>query len=102
LTANYDEFNRSVAVGEPDLVADPALRDSRLDASRLPAVESYLRSFGGTTTYLVVSDAMRRQAAYFGYLPDGSLDALETTLRTAPGWSVFHSEAGVTIYQWRG
>jgi hypothetical protein len=99
LAANYDQFNRTVPVGEPDLVNGAELRDDQLDVRYLPAIEDYLRSFDGTTSYLVVSDGMRRQADYFGYLPDGSLDALERTLDLAPGWSVFYRNQEVAIYQ---
>jgi hypothetical protein len=99
LAGNYDQFNQSVPVGEPDLVEGAQLRDDRLDFRYLPAVENYLLSFGGTTSYLVVSDGMRQQADYFGHLPDGSLDALEATLASSRGWSVFYRNEDVVIYQ---
>jgi hypothetical protein len=98
VAANYDQFNRSVPVGEPDLVTGAHLTGI-LDGDSIGAIQSFADSFDGTTTYLVVSDAMRRQARYFGYLPDGSLDALEATLAQDPQWSVFYRGAGVIIYQ---
>jgi hypothetical protein len=99
LAANYDEFNLTVPVGEPDLVKGAELRDDQLDIRYLPAIENYLLSFEGTTSYLVVSDGMRRQAEYFGYLPAGSLDTLERTLSAARGWSVFYRNEDVVIYE---
>jgi hypothetical protein len=102
LAGNYDQFNRSVPVGEPDLVKGAELRDAQLDRRYVPGIEDYLRSFHGTTSYLVVSDGMRAQAEYFGYLPDGSLDALEEALAAAPGWSVFYRNDEVAIYQYQG
>jgi hypothetical protein len=91
-----------VPVGEPDLVKGAELRDAQLDRRYVPGIEDYLRSFHGTTSYLVVSDGMRAQAEYFGYLPDGSLDALEEALAAAPGWSVFYRNDEVAIYQYQG
>jgi hypothetical protein len=99
LAGNYGQFNRSVPVGEPDLVTGAAMRDAELDRRYLPGIEDYLRSFHGTTSYLVVSDGMRQQADYFGHLPDGSLDALEATLASSRGWSVFYRNEDVVIYQ---
>lgn len=98
LTANYGEFNRSVPVGEPDLVTGANLRGV-LDGDALPAIESFAGSFHGTTTYLVITDEMRRQANYFGYLPNGSLDALQAALSDAPQWTIFYRNPGVVIYQ---
>jgi hypothetical protein len=88
-------------VGEPDLVKGARLRDVQLNDAYLPAIERYLRSFGGTTAYLVISDGMRRQAAYFGYLPAGSLDTLDATLTASTGWSLFYANDDVAIYQLR-
>lgn len=102
LAGNYDQFNRAMPVGEPDLVEGAELRDARLDRADLPGIEDYLRSFDGTPSYLVISDGMRRQADYFGHLPDGSLDALEAALATSPGWSEFYRNDAVTIYRFDG
>ena len=63
---------------------------------------AYLRGFGGTATYLVISDGMRRQAAYFGYLPDGALDRLEAALRASSRWVLFQHGPGVNVYQLTG
>jgi len=102
LTADYPEFNRTIPVGQPDLAIGADLHGSSLGPADLPAIESYLASFDGTTTYLVVSDGMRDQARYFGYFPSGALDRLESTLDAAPGWSVFHEAEGVTVYEFAG
>ncbi|WKU07183.1 hypothetical protein [Micromonospora sp. HUAS LYJ1] len=103
LTAAYPDFNRSVPVGEPDLVEGAGLRGVALGPEHLPAIESYLRSFGGTATYLVIGDGMRRQAAYFGHLPDGALDRLEAALRASSRWVVlFQGGDGVSVYQLTG
>ncbi len=98
LTANYDQFNTTVAVGEPDLVTGAKLHGV-LGIDSLPAIASFARSFNGTTAYLVISDQMQRQAQYFGYLPDGSLAALAVALDQDPQWSIFYRNAGVVIYQ---
>ncbi|MDQ7905780.1 hypothetical protein RB614_14770 [Phytohabitans sp. ZYX-F-186] len=103
LTAEYREFNRSVPVGEPDLVQGAGLKHVWLNDAYLPKIDEFVRSFGGDgTSYLVVSDGMRRYAEYFGHLPDGSLDALDRTLATAPGWTLFYRAGGVSIYQTAG
>jgi hypothetical protein len=100
LAGNYDQFNVTVPVGEPDLVRGAQFRDDQLDIRYLPGIENYLLSFDGNTSYLVVSDGMRRQADYFGYLPVGSLDTLADTLAGATGWSEFYRNQDVTIYQY--
>jgi hypothetical protein len=101
ISANYDQFNRSVAMGEPDLVTGARLT-GMLNGDAIPAIKHFADSFQGTTTYLVISDEMRRQAAYFGYLPSGSLDALDAALAQAPQWTVFYRNADVIIYQLHG
>ncbi len=100
LTANYGQFNRSVPVGEPDLATGAKLTGV-LDGDAIPAIESFAGTFEGSTTYLVISGQMRQQAQYFGYLPDGSLDALQAALAQAPQWTVFYRNSDVTIYQLR-
>jgi hypothetical protein len=100
LAADYPEFNRTVPVGDPDLVTGAGLQHVRLTSAYLPRIENFARSFDGTTVYLVVSNEMRDYARYFGYLPDGSLDDLQRTLDTAPGWSVFYRNSDATIYQY--
>nr|MDT0656461.1 hypothetical protein [Micromonospora sp. DSM 115978] len=102
LTGDYGRFNRTVPVGEPDLVKGADLRDTPLGAEYLPAIENYLRGFGGTATYLVLSDGMDRQADYFGYLPDGALDRLGEALAADPDWTVFHRDGDVVVYQFTG
>jgi hypothetical protein len=99
IAANYSDFNRSVTVGEPDLVIGANLRGFTLNQQYLPAIENYAESFHGTTTYLVVSNGMRRYADYFGALPSGSLDSLEQTLQASPQWTTFFHNDDVTIYQ---
>jgi hypothetical protein len=102
LAGNYGEFNRTVPVGEPDLVKGAGLRDTPLGAEYLPAIENYLRGFGGTASYLVLSEGMQRQAEYFGYLPDGAFDRLADALAADPDWSVFHRDGDVVVYQFTG
>ena len=70
-----------------------------LNDSYLPLIERFVRSIPGSTRYLVISDGMRRYAAYFGVLPDGSLDRLDETLRVAPQWTVFYRNADVVVYE---
>lgn len=99
LTAGYGQFNRTVAVGEPELIKGAGLRDAALGPEHLPLIEEYLRGFDGTATYLVTSDGMRRQADYFGYLPDGALDGLRAALDASPRWSVFHRSGDVVVHE---
>lgn len=99
IAANYTQFNRSVTVGEPDLIVGAKLRGFTLNQQYLPAIENYAESFHGTTTYLVVSNGMRHYADYFGALPPGSLDTLDQTLQSSPQWTTFFHNPDVTIYQ---
>jgi hypothetical protein len=94
----YDRFNVGLA-HDPDLVTGAGLTDVMLGEAYRPLIERYVRSFPGPTRYLVISDGMRRYAAYFGALPDGSLDRLDDTLRVAPQWTVFYRNADVVIYE---
>jgi hypothetical protein len=98
LTATYDQFNRGLP-HDPDLISGAGLVDVRLTDAYLPLIERYVRSIPGTTRYLVISDGMRRYAAYFGVLPDGSLDQLDATLAAAPQWTVFYRNPDVVIYE---
>jgi hypothetical protein len=98
ISGTYDQFNRGLS-SDPDLVSGAGLVDVTLTDAYLPLIERYLRSFPGTTRYLVISDGMRRYAAYFGALPDGSLDRLDATLAAAPQWTLFYRNADVVIYE---
>ena len=100
LDARYPLFDRGVTAGEPDLAIGADLHGSTLPPEVLPQVETYVTSFHGTTAYLVISDGMRRQSDYFGYFPTGTLDRLESTLDSAPGWSLFYGNPQVRIYQY--
>jgi hypothetical protein len=102
LAANYNEFNRTVPVGEPDLITGALLKHVILNDEYLPSIENFAHSFHGSTTYLVISDEMRRYAQYFGVLPAGSLSTLSQTLSSAPNWSVFYRNSDVTIFQLHG
>jgi hypothetical protein len=102
ITARYGVYNRSVPVGEPDLVKGAGLKHVWLNDAYLPQIEQFLSSFDGTATYLVISDGMRRHAKYFGYLPDGSIDALDQTLAASPAWSVSYRTTDVTIFRMTG
>jgi hypothetical protein len=97
LTANYGSFNvgRTVDVA---LISEPEFID-RLNSSRLPAVEQYLRNLDTRENYLVVSTQMTRYTDYFGLLPRGSTRSLEEALRLSTRWQVFYRGTGVTIYE---
>jgi hypothetical protein len=98
LAANYGSFN----VGRPvdlALISEPEFVE-RLDATRLPAVEQYLRNLGTRDNYLVVSTQMTVYTDYFGLLPKGSARSLVGALGASPRWHVFYQGRGVTIYQW--
>jgi hypothetical protein len=87
---------------DPDLVGGAGLSHVMLTDAYLPLVERYLRSFPGTARYLVISDGMRRYAAYFGELPAGSLDRLDESLARSPQWTVFYRNPTTVIYQLTG
>ena len=100
VTGEYDRFNRGLA-RDPDLVTGAGLTDVMLTDAYLPLVERFVRSYPGTTRYLVISDGMRRYADYFGALPDGSLDLLDESLAAAGAWTVFYRNPDVVIYEMR-
>ena len=98
IDAHYRTVNLGRSV-DPSLTDEPSLRHLRLDNSRLPAVTEYVDSFEGSARFLVISDNMTAQAEYFGYLPNGSLGALESTLRGSSEWQVFYENSEVVIFQ---
>jgi hypothetical protein len=100
LSGDYDRFNTGLA-RDPDLVTGAGLTDVMLSDAYLPLIERYVRSFPGSTHYLVISDGMRRYATYFDALPDGCLDRLDETLRVSPQWTVFYRNPDVVIYELR-
>jgi len=99
LSSNYGTFNTTVPVGEPDLVKGAGLKNVTFYGEYLPAIESFTRSFNGTTAYLVVSNEMANYTTYFGYEPPGAMTNLRNTLNNAPQWTVFYRNPDVTIYQ---
>ncbi|SHN47570.1 hypothetical protein [Cryptosporangium aurantiacum] len=98
LTAGYGSINPGRSV-DPSIVDEPSFRRLTLDADQLPAIETWAASYGGTETFLVVTDQMRKNTEYFGYLPDGSVDALRKALDASPRWSTYYRRADITIYR---
>ncbi|GAA3398739.1 hypothetical protein [Cryptosporangium minutisporangium] len=98
LTADYAALNPGRSV-DPSIIDEPSFRHLTLDADQLRAIETWAASFGGTETFLVVTEQMRRTVEYFGYLPDGSVDALRQALDASPRWSVYYRHADTTIYR---
>jgi hypothetical protein len=98
VAGTYDQFNRGL-VHDPDLITEGGLTGVALTHAYLPLIERFARSYPGPTRYLVISDGMRRYAAYFNALPDGSLDQLDETLAGSPSWTVFYRNPDVVIYE---
>lgn len=99
LGPRYDEF---VPDGDTfaDLVGGAKLLNSSMGPNVLPIINSYVLSQHGTRSFLVISDAMRRYAHYFGRLPDGALDNLEATLSSSPNWTLYYHNSDTSIYEY--
>jgi hypothetical protein len=98
LASNYGSFNRNRTAVDITLVGDPQFIN-RLDGSTLPEVETYVRSLGTRTNYLVISDQMKTYTDYFGVMPQGAMNSLDSALRTSVNWQVFYQAPGVTIFR---
>jgi hypothetical protein len=98
LAGNYGSFNRNRTAVDITLVGDPQFIN-RLDGSRLPEVETYIRSLGTRTNYLVISDQMKTYTDFFGVMPQGAMASLDSALRASPDWQVFYQAPGVTIFR---
>jgi hypothetical protein len=98
LTANYGDVNPGRSV-DPSIVDEPEFRLVTLDSSELPAVESWAEGYGGTETFLVVTDQMVKEAEFFGDLTPASLQALRDALNSSDSWSVYYRGPGITIYR---
>ncbi|RBY75289.1 hypothetical protein DQ238_19880 [Geodermatophilus sp. TF02-6] len=101
LAGNYNAFGIPSSGGDPDLITYAGLGGRMFDASQLAAVDDFMAT-QGDRPYLVISTGMIEYARYYGLLPDGSLQALEQTLATAPGWTTVHRTADAVIFQYVG
>jgi hypothetical protein len=98
LTANYDDLNTGNSV-DPAITDEPQFHHVTLDSSRLPAIETWAAGFGGTETFLVISDEMVKDAVYFGFLTNSSIEALKKALNASANWSVYYRGSDVMIYR---
>ncbi|MCZ2803716.1 hypothetical protein O2W18_01195 [Modestobacter sp. VKM Ac-2983] len=101
LSGNYNDFGVPSSGGDPDLIAFAGLGGRMLDEANLAVVEEFMAT-QGDRPYLVLSTSMMEYAQYYGLLPDGSLQALEQELATAPGWTTVHETADAVIFQYTG
>ncbi len=101
MSASYPDLLPVGRQADGNLMDTDELDGQVPDESSLPEVEEIVARYGATHSYVVVSRSGRAYVDYFGLLPDGSLDALERTLSTAPGWTTFYrnADADVTIYE---
>jgi hypothetical protein len=101
LTAQYPEF-----AGGPnndlDLVDHLDLEGRPLDDEDLPQIDAYFQSLSPEPAYLVISPSMKNFAHFFGYLPDGAMDNLRTTISRSPDFSVFYRNQDTVIYLYIG
>ncbi|MGK5681745.1 hypothetical protein [Actinoplanes sp. URMC 104] len=101
LEANYGDFNKGHVSVDISLIGDP-LFTGNLNGSRLPDIETYIRSMNYPTNYLVVSDAMDDYTDYFGTAQDDAMQSLDAALRASSNWKVFYQGPGVAIFQLTG
>jgi hypothetical protein len=97
-TANYGGFKPG-GNGIAELMKGADLAHLKLNSDDLPAVEQYARDQGGSTAYLVISRSMKVHAHYFGYLADGALDTLASSVAASPRWRLFYLNTDVVIFQ---
>jgi hypothetical protein len=93
-TANYDSYELQV------LPSDPQSGLSWLNAGNIPEVDSWVKSIGRSESYLVISRSMIDYAQYYGF-PKG-FEHLRSELPSSKHWSVWYSNADVTIYRFNG
>ena len=98
LAANYGSFNEGRVSVDITLIGEPSFI-GRLNGSRLPEVENYLRNLGTRVNYLVVNTQMSAYTDYFGVLPRGSIPSLRAAIEASPNWSTFYRRPGVAIYE---
>jgi hypothetical protein len=98
LAANYGSFNEGRTAVDITLIGDPSFL-GRLNGSRLPEVENYIRNLGTRVNYLVVNAQTTAYTDYFGVLPQGSVRSLQDAIEASPNWTTFYRRPGVTIYE---
>jgi len=101
LAGNYNAFGVPSSGGDPDLITYAGLSGVMFDAENRAAVDEFMAT-QGDRPYLVISRGMIEYARYYGLLPDGSLEALEEELATAPGWTTVHRTSDAVVFQYVG
>ena len=101
LADNYNSFGVPSSGGDPDLLSYAGLTGRMLDESNLAEVDEFMAT-QGERPYLVITTSMIEYAKYYGLVPDGSFQALERTLDTAPGWTTVCRSPNAMIFQYVG
>ncbi len=102
LTAKYAEINYGRAPDDsllPSLVDGPVQVTAAMDANDVDAINGYFQDNAQRPEYLVVTSSMAHYADYFGYLPPGTLDRLNTALTASPRWTVWWASPHMRVYK---
>jgi hypothetical protein len=99
LTADYPLF-RGGPNGDVSLVEDADLEAHTLTDADLPVIDSFFRAREPDSAFLVISPAMAHFAHFFGYLPDGAIDNLRTTIAKSPNFVLYYRNLDVVIYRY--
>lgn len=102
-SARYGEFALPPDDSKPNLLRTvDGFRHRHLGEDDLPAVRKFMAArLAGTPYegYMVISAEQAVAAEVMGFLPRGSVGALERAMRGSPDWSVFYDDAGAVIFR---
>jgi hypothetical protein len=101
LTARYAAVYDPAYLGTLPLTDDAAYRSHRLGAADLPRIEKTLRGYGASHTFLTLTGSQKRYARLYGLLPAGSLQSLESALRTSPDFRLVYQRGSASIFEYR-
>jgi hypothetical protein len=102
LTAKYAEINIGADASLlPSLDGGPVTVSAAMDAKDVDAINGYFQDHAQRPEYLVVTSSMAHYADYFGYLPPGTLDRLNTALTASPRWTVWWASPHMRVYKFR-
>jgi hypothetical protein len=100
LTAKYAEINQGANASLlPSLDGGPVKVSAAMDAKDIAGINGYFQDHARRPEYLVITSSMEHYADFFGYLPPGTLDRLNTALTASPRWTVFWASAHMRVYK---
>ena len=99
LSDDYVAHSDLGAVNDLAILDDPVFSGAGLDQTTSAELAAYVTRNVGGSSYLVVGESMRYEAAYFGDVDPGSIDRLFDRLQASAEWEIAYSSGDSYLFK---